>query len=238
MHEANHVSRLLLFGANGNIGRVIGKCFVQRAWKVVGTAREINQEDKECMTILFDPFKPYTFKNLNQSAPFDAVCWAQGSNCNDSIYDFDLTQHLEIYKANCVYILESLKYLLNNALIAFPARFCVISSIWQNIARQNKLSYTISKAALYGLINSLAIDLGKEGHLINAVLPGILANKMTYQNLSSEQITSAKQATFFSRLADENDVASMVYFLCSQENRSITGQNICVDLGFANARII
>jgi Dehydrogenases with different specificities (related to short-chain alcohol dehydrogenases) len=68
----------------------------------------------------------------------------------------------------------------------------VISSIWQNIARQNKLSYCVTKAALQGLIQSLMIDLGSAGHLVNAVLPGVLDTQMTRNNLLAEQLQKSR----------------------------------------------
>ena len=169
---------------------------------------------------------------------FDAVCWAQGKNCNDSIYAFNVEQHREVFEANVVYILQSLSILLKEKLLKTPARLCVISSIWQNISRQNKLSYGVSKAALKGLVLSLASDLGVDGHLINAVLPGVLDTPMTHKNLSAEQLTKITFSTQFGRLPNLEDVSNAVHFLCSAENSGITGQFIKIDLGFSDVRIV
>jgi 3-oxoacyl-[acyl-carrier protein] reductase len=115
---------------------------------------------------------------------------------------------------------------------------CIISSIWQNLARQSKLSYCISKSALQGLVLSASADLAAEGHLINAVLPGALDTPMTRRNLTAEQINSLTSATAFGRLPSLTDVASLVCFLCSPENTGITGQFIAADLGFSHVRIV
>ena len=37
----------------------------------------------------------------------------------------------------------------------------IISSIWEQFSRENKLSYSISKAALSGLVKNVAYDLSK-----------------------------------------------------------------------------
>jgi NAD(P)-dependent dehydrogenase (short-subunit alcohol dehydrogenase family) len=122
--------------------------------------------------------------------------------------------------------------------LASGARLCVISSVWQTVARPNKLSYMVSKAALQGLVLSAATDLAERGILINAVLPGAIDTPMTRQNLTPDQIERVAGMTKFDRLAALGDVAALVAFLCSAANTSITGQFVAVDLGFQNARLV
>ena len=149
-----------------------------------------------------------------------------------------ITFHQSMYDANVIYILKSLRNLLSNALLNSSAKLCVISSIWQTIARQNKLSYGITKAAIQGLVLSLANDLAKDGHLINAVLPGVIDTPMTHENLTQAQIDNVKRSTQFNKLPKLEDVAHAVYFLCSKENTGTTGQFIKVDLGYSDVRIV
>ena len=189
--------------------------------------------------IALDPLDPeFSSSKLEPNAPYTSVCWAQGANLNDSIYDVSLDRHMEIYKANVLYILVTLRGLLTAKLLQPASRLCVISSIWQNLARQSKLSYCISKAALQGLVLSASADLAVEGHLINAVLPGALETAMTRRNLTSEQISRLSNATGFGRLPALGDVTALVCFLCSPENTGITGQFIAADLGFSHVRIV
>lgn len=230
--------KVLLFGASGSIGSALRAKFIQKSWQVVGVTRgETSDQDQ----LSWDPLLRDDMRTLDQlraHGQFDAVCWAQGKNCNDSIYTFDVEQHREVYEANVVYILASLTILLKEKLLKMPSKFCVISSIWQNISRQNKLSYGVSKAALKGLVLSLTNDLGGDGHLINAVLPGALDTPMACQNLSAEQISKITSSTQFGRLANLEDVASTVYYLCSPENTGVTGQFVKIDLGFTDVRVI
>ena len=143
-----------------------------------------------------------------------------------------------MYEANVTFILITLQTLLNHNLLKNDARLCVISSIWQNIARQKKLSYCITKSALQGLVQSLSIDLGKQGFLINAVLPGALDTAMTRSNLNSDQIHSLESSTPLQTLPNLTDVTGLVGYLCSKQNTGITGQFIAADRGFSNARIL
>ena len=159
-------------------------------------------------------------------------------NGNDNIGNFDEKFHMELYRVNVVFILKSLNFLLNKNLLNKNARLCILSSIWQLISRQEKLSYGITKSAIQGLVLSLANDLAKDGYFVNAVLPGVIDTPMTHQNLSQLQIDKVKQSTGFNKLNSLVDVANAVHFLLSSNNSGITGQFIKVDLGFSDVRII
>ena len=172
------------------------------------------------------------------AGPFDAVCWAQGTNANDSVYHFDRANHERLYQANVLYILQSLHVLVDRQTLSRPSRLCIVSSIWQNLARQDKLSYSVTKAALQGLVLSAANDLGRDGHLVNAVLPGVIDTPMSRKNLTSRQIENVTAATQFGRLPSLQDVANAVYSLCAPGNTGITGQFVNVDLGFSHVRIV
>ena len=231
---------LLVFGASGAIGRAISETALTRGWRVTGVARSADASMAEgCEQTILDPMAtPFDGQQLRGEQPYTGVCWAQGANHNDSVYNVELGQHMALYQANVAYILVTLKALLDHKLFAPGARLCVISSIWQNLARQSKLSYCISKSALQGLVLSASADLAADGILINAVLPGALETPMTRKNLSAEQIDRLTSATGFGRLAALTDVASLVLYLCSAQNTGITGQFIAADLGFSHVRLV
>lgn len=239
--DAMKAPRLLLFGGTGAIGTSIQEKFVREGWQVMATARHIPDEAPVAgvQWIALDPFsKDFDASILDAHAPYAAVCWAQGANLNDSAYDVNVEKHMELYRANCLYIIITLQKILERQLLADASRLCVISSIWQNIARQNKYSYCITKSALQGLVLSAAADLAADGHLINAVLPGALDTPMTQRNLSLEQIKQLASATKFNRMPKLDDVSNLVFHLCSPNNTGITGQFIASDLGYSHVRII
>lgn len=236
----NHCKSLLLFGASGAIGLSVAERFIARGWKVIGVSRSPQDGLTHSINwVILDPKNDISNEIIfDDHASYDAVCWAQGANLNDSVYDVDEASHLGLYKVNCLFIITTLKLLLKRQLLTAPARLCIVSSIWQNLAKQNKLSYAMTKAALQGLVLSAATDLAVDGHLVNAVLPGALDTPMTRQNLSTEQINKLTAATQFARLPQLSDVANLIYFLCSEDNSGITGQFIAADLGFSHARIL
>ncbi len=231
----------VIFGASGSIGQAICKWFLDQDHEVVAISRGGKSPGgllDNAKWLAWDSASsqnPFIDSNLK---PISSIVWAQGANCNDDIYTFDRKVHEEMYAANVTYILVSLNILLQQDLLAPSARLCIISSIWQNIARQNKLSYCITKSALQGLVQSLAIDLGRSGHVVNAVLPGALDTPMTRANLSTEQISRLESMTPLGSLPTLTDVCNLVGFLCSENNAGITGQFIAVDKGFSNAKFI
>ena len=229
----------LIFGASGAIGGEIAKLFLKNGMNVYGVSRTgAVGTTKELHPISWSLGQKFSKADFTQLIQLDAVVWAQGTNFNDTVYDFDRARHLEIYEANVVSILESLNQLLGIGLIASGTRLCVISSIWQEIARQNKLSYTITKSALRGLVQSLAIDLGEKNILINAVLPGALDTPMTRANLSVQQIEKIERETPLKTLPQFEDVCELVAFLCSSKNTGLTGQFIAADRGYSFVRHI
>ena len=228
--------RVAIFGASGAIGTALVDWFVAQDYEVSAfnrTGKVVS--DRPISWFAWDG--KGSFPSLSVK-PFNAVVWAQGANCNDDIHSFDLNTHQQLYTANVLYIVLSLQALLKQNLLVSGSRLCVISSIWQKIGRPNKLSYCMTKAALQGLIQSLMIDLGADGHLINAVLPGALDTPMTRANLSEEQITQMENMTPLKALPTLIDIVNVVGFLCSHSNTGTTGQFITVDKGFSDAKII
>ena len=232
--------RLLLFGGSGAIGQAIGDKACAMGWSVTAVSRSAHADNADRTWVRYNPAEegdvPVAFAT---GGSFDAVCWAQGANQQDSVLDFDAAASAELYEANCLFIARSLKELLvANLLSPAGARLCVVSSIWQERARQSKLSYTMTKAALGGFVRSASVDLAAEGHLINAVLPGVLDTPMTHAALTPEQVRGVEQATPFNALPTPEGIAQLVGFLCSDQNSVVTGQSITADLGFSNVRLV
>jgi NAD(P)-dependent dehydrogenase (short-subunit alcohol dehydrogenase family) len=232
--------RLLLFGASGQIGQAIKQEFASKGWDVLSVTRDQKVAETSSGNIYWDVLLDLVNlpEPLKKQKAFDAVCWAQGMNLSDDIYKFNVDAHRDLYESNVIYILNSLSELVKHGTLKECARLTVISSIWQEITKPNKLSYSITKAALRGLILSLAADMAADGYLINGVLPGVLDTPMTRENLTEVQMSSVKKATHFDRLPTLGDVARTVFFLSSKENTGLTGQFIKVDLGFSDVRNI
>lgn len=93
-------------------------------------------------------------------------------------------------------------------------------------------NYAASKAALLGLTRAAAVELGPAGVNVNAVAPGFIRTERMAM-LPAEVVERAQKSSVLGRVADPDDVAHVISFLCSEEARHITGQTIVVDGGLS-----
>ncbi len=104
--------------------------------------------------------------------------------------------------------------------------------------RPNLIGYTTSKAAISGMTRTLARELGEAGIRVNALVPGaIVTERQTqlWRNPEEDQKFIDLQCLKF-RL-DSSHVARATLFLSSDDSDGITGQNLIVDAGLAQASV-
>jgi NAD(P)-dependent dehydrogenase (short-subunit alcohol dehydrogenase family) len=223
-------SHLLLFGAGGALGAAIGAHLLSQGFVVHSAGGSRLPGGASHQTLSYDaPLETSAFTALPS---LDAVVWAQGLNCSDTVASYQAADLQRLLQANVLFIASSLQALLAADKLSSGCRLVVVSSIWQFESRPGKFSYTISKAALQGLVKSCALDLGPRGIVINAVLPGVVDTPMTRAHLSAEQIAAITSQSALGRLPQPTDIAEAVGFLASSANRAITGPCLTVDAGF------
>lgn len=218
--------KALIFGACGSIGKYIFENFHVDNIDTIGTTKNINNINTKNIFVDIN-----NLNNLLEIENIDIIVWAHGSNYNDNIFNFDSENFNSIIDTNVKFILITLNYLLINDKINNGAKLVIISSIWEEQTRKNKLSYSISKAALSGLVKNVSYDLSAKNILINNVLPGVIDNEMSQKTLLTEEFEYIKNYMQFGRLTSLNDIYKTVKFLTT-ENTGITGQSLKVDLGF------
>ena len=77
---------LLLFGASGAIGSALSAEFVRQNWQVTAVGRrEPASSTNGVRPVRYDPFDDAADPGVLRGARYDAVCWAQGANRNDSV---------------------------------------------------------------------------------------------------------------------------------------------------------
>jgi NAD(P)-dependent dehydrogenase (short-subunit alcohol dehydrogenase family) len=95
--------------------------------------------------------------------------------------------------------------------------------------------YSASKAALDSLTRSMAVEWAGKGLRVNAVAPGHVATEGVLEDLRTGRLD--EQAVLgripAGRIADGDDIADAVLFLCSARARHILGQVLTVDGGEA-----
>lgn len=100
-----------------------------------------------------------------------------------------------------------------------------------------RTAYGTSKAALAHLTKQLSAELGHRGIRVNSVAPGPIDTAMA-KKVHTQEIRADYHAQLpLNRYGLEEEVANVIYFLCSDESSFVTGQEVCVDGGFDSTGI-
>jgi NAD(P)-dependent dehydrogenase (short-subunit alcohol dehydrogenase family) len=108
-------------------------------------------------------------------------------------------------------------------------------SISARVAQTGRWLYPVSKAAILQLTRNQAMDLAPDGIRVNAVSPGWTWSNIMDELTGGDREKTNKVASDFhllGRVADAEEVANSVMFLCSDEATFITGTDIQVDGGY------
>ena len=97
----------------------------------------------------------------------------------------------------------------------------------------------IAKAALESAVLYLAMQLGKDGILVNAVGTSLLPTDGAMRAIGEQNVQATRavqtRRSATGRVIGYRDVASCVAYLCSALARNLTGEIVTVDGGFARA---
>jgi 3-oxoacyl-[acyl-carrier protein] reductase len=119
-------------------------------------------------------------------------------------------------------------------LLADGGRIINISSVSGRIAIAGGRSvYGATKAAVDSFTRSWALELAPRKILVNAIAPGYVETDMTAKHFADPQVKKrAVERHPLGKLGNSEEIADVVFFLCSDAARWITGQSINVSGGF------
>jgi NAD(P)-dependent dehydrogenase (short-subunit alcohol dehydrogenase family) len=227
--------KLLIFGGTGVLGSAIAEKYQVNGYQVTYGVRKISNPDNQFLLPLSEEPVP----ELLKGQLFDTVIFAQGANNNDSVMNHSIDDLNRLFEANVTFISETSKALLLHNLIKHKGKIVILSSFWEQLTRQDKMSYTVTKAAVGGLVRSMAVDLGNaKGILVNGLLPGVVDSPMARGLLKPEQIENVQWQTPGHQMVVPLDVANAAYLLGCEDNTAISGQSLFVDYGFSVARVL
>jgi 3-oxoacyl-[acyl-carrier protein] reductase len=122
------------------------------------------------------------------------------------------------------------KYVARAMMTGKGGRIVNMSSIVAAAGYNGLSVYSATKAALTGFTKSLARELGPLEITVNAVAPGFIDTEMTH-DLGAAGYDKIVRRSALKRMAEVQDVADAVAFLCSDQARNITGTVLTVDAG-------
>ncbi|NJS13772.1 MAG: SDR family oxidoreductase [Sphingopyxis sp.] len=111
-----------------------------------------------------------------------------------------------------------------------PGKLIVTSSIAGLMGIPQSTGYSMTKAAVQGLIRALAIEYGRAGIQANAILPGFIETEMSLDTPQYFQ-DSCKRRAASGEIGQLEDMEGIAVYLASRESRFMTGQCIVLDGG-------
>lgn len=157
----------------------------------------------------------------------NAGIWGQTPLGNTSLQDLEAM--LDINVKGVFYLTQACLPRLREG-----ARIVNVSSIaGRTGTRGGRSVYAASKAAIDAFTRNWALELAPRKIRVNAVAPGYIDTDMTAGYFADPQLLEhAADRQPFGRLGYADEIAQVVFFLCSPESNWITGESLNVSGGF------
>ena len=109
-------------------------------------------------------------------------------------------------------------------------KLVVTSSIAALMGMPTAAGYATTKAAVVGLVRSLAVELGQGGITANALLPGYVESDLTAKTSQAFK-DAAKRRACLGRVGKVEDMEGVAVFLASRHSDLMTGHALVMDGG-------
>lgn len=109
-------------------------------------------------------------------------------------------------------------------------KLVVTSSVAALIGTGGAAGYSTTKAAVRGLVQALAIELGQAGIQVNAILPGFIETEMSLQTSEAFQ-SAARRRSASGQIGQLEDMEGIAVYLASEQSNFMTGQSVVLDGG-------
>ncbi|MEL7444835.1 MAG: SDR family NAD(P)-dependent oxidoreductase [Pseudomonadota bacterium] len=109
-------------------------------------------------------------------------------------------------------------------------RLIVTSSVAALVGTGGAAGYSTTKAAVIGLVQALALELGQGGIRVNAILPGFIETEMSL-NTSAAFQEATRRRSAIGRIGTLEDMEGPAVFLASDHSDFMTGRCMILDGG-------
>lgn len=219
------MKKALITGASRGIGKAIFEEFKKMGYEVYGPPRaELD---------LLEDTSIEAFIEKNKDTAFDVIVNNAGINdinIIEEITDVEIAQMLQV---NLVAPMKLLRGLVPAMKKRGSGHIVNVGSIWATVSKSGRCVYSATKNGIHGVTNTLAVELAPYNILVNTVCPGFTKTELTIKNNSTDDIKRITSQIPMGRMAEPNEIAKVVYYLCSENNTYLTGQKIVVDGGFS-----
>ena len=231
---------ILITGANGGIGKALCSSFMEAEYFVIAT--DIEKPKCQCDAYVelnladlasnhkqnfyenvIDLLKNLELKGLINNAAIQKL----GSVEQIAIKEFTETLNINV-SAPLI-----LSQLFLKQLEKAKGTIINIGSIHAKLTKPGFVSYATSKAALLGLTQAMAVDLGAKKIRVNIIQPAATATEMLIAGFEGKEdsLKELEQYHPIGRIAEPKEIAELAVFLVSDKAGFISGSAIGIDGG-------
>ena len=234
---------VLITGATRGIGEKCAQLFENEGAELILTGTNLD-DIKRLNKNFSNSNRQYFCLNLNSNASInefiseidkykiDILINNAGINILDKFIDVKEDDYLSMLQINLNGAFKLGQFCAKKMIDSKYGRIINICSIWSKITRSKRSVYTITKNALHGMTQTMAIELGVDNILVNSVSPGFTLTELTKNTNTKEELSLIEQKIPMKRMAYPEEIGNLILFLASKKNSYITGQNIVIDGGY------
>ena len=236
-------------GSNRGSGESILRKVVSNGYAVYAHARAQTEEfeikvselreqyGKEIRPVYFDLTDSRAMERemkdiINQKGRIDVLINNAGVMCTGLFQMMEMQTIRETFDVNLFSAMNLTQWVLKLMVRQKKGNIVNITSIAGLDLGSGMCAYGVSKAAMSAFTKVLSTELNYYGIRVNAVAPGMTNTQMILKDsIQNEKELLKNKKGKFSRLAEKEEIADVVYFLSSEEASFINGQIIRVDGG-------
>lgn len=241
--------KVFLTGGSGGLGFEIGNKFAKEGWDVIApTHKELDLSDpgkvQEYVDRQMQKVGPIIKAFVHSAGINPGVAKLSATNSEEERANFDISEAmaefnnvLQVNSTSFLHLGRSMLQAKQEAGTLDGYTMVALSSLFGgNITRPGKMPYSTSKAMLEQMVRQLAVEWRPHGVRVNGIEPGFFPTQMTIDNLvkryGKDIIPTIEAQTPLGRMGKPSEIASVAYFLCSEESSFVSGIVIPVDGGF------
>lgn len=238
----------VVVGGAGGIGEATARMYAHKGAKVV--IADCKDNCPEVAEAIAADCGTETFGikcDVTSQASVDAMVAAVKERFGDINVLAAMPGFVDLYRATDIEIDNVEKHIAVNAVGVFRVcqavanvmiaqgkggKIVCVTSQADFIAINKHVGYTMSKAALVGMIKVCALEWAEYGINVNGVAPTVVNTYMGEKAWQGKVKTDMIEKIPAHRFAETDEIAAAVLFLSCDESNMITGEDLVVDGGF------
>lgn len=232
---------VLITGSSSGIGLATAEIFAERRWTVCGVDQKFTARGNSVIKNtggLAAESRVSSFKEAHliverfydRFGRLDALVTCAGNHDDADVTEITEEQWDETVMTNLKgtfnYIHAAAKFFKEQKF----GKIVTVASTAALRARSGLPAHIASKSAIIGLTRACARDLGRYNVNVNCVCPGIVNTPLS-KTIPESILEKLREETCLKRNGEPLDIARVIFFLCTDEARHVTGEVIRVDGG-------